>query len=117
MNDFYRIESTHREPNSISCKVSFNPEHNIFKGHFPGQPVVPGVCMMEMVRELLEQFTDTKLWLKAAGQVKFLQFLTPDTTPEVNVSWQLANSVYNVNASFKGDNGDMFKLNGSFEHK
>ncbi|MEJ0079486.1 MAG: hypothetical protein WDM78_00620 [Puia sp.] len=25
----------------------------IFSGHFPGQPVLPGVCMMEMVAEVL----------------------------------------------------------------
>lgn len=117
MNDFYTIETLKREQNSFSCTVAFNPQHDIFKGHFPGQPIVPGVCMMEMVKELLEQLTDSKLWLRAAGQVKFLRFVTPDTVPVVNVSWQEEATGYNVNASFKNDDGDLFKLSGNFEPK
>src|SRR6187549_3371631 len=103
MNDFYNIEYIQREPNSFSCKVAFNTQQDIFKGHFPGQPVVPGVGMMEMVKELLEQQTDKMLWLRNAGIVKFLQLITPDVQPVVNVSWQKDGPSYNVNASFKNE--------------
>lgn len=118
MNDFYHIEYLQRDPNSVSCKVAFNSQHDIFKGHFPGQAVVPGVCMMEMVKELLEQQTDQDLWLTNAGQVKFLQLVTPDTQPVVTITWKPSRKGYNVNAAFKneGDN-DIFKLSGDFEKK
>ena len=115
MNDFYTIQYLQREQNSFSCKVAFNTQHDIFKGHFPGQPVVPGVCMMEMIKELLEQQTDTPLWLRDAGMVKFLQLITPDVEPVVNISWQESNNGYTVNASFKNDLADLFKLTGNFE--
>lgn len=117
MNDFYKIEYIQREPNSFSCKVTFNTQHDIFKGHFPGQPVVPGVCMMEMVKELLEQQTDKNLWMRNAGIVKFLQLITPDVQPVVNVSWKQEGRGLNVNASFKNEAADLFKLTGSFEAK
>ncbi|RYE25445.1 MAG: 3-hydroxyacyl-ACP dehydratase [Sphingobacteriales bacterium] len=115
MNDFYKIEYIQRDPNSVSCKVSFNMQHDIFKGHFPQQPVVPGVCMMEMVKELLEQQTDQTLWLRDAGNVKFLQLITPDVSPIVNISWEKSKQGYEVNASFKSDVSDLFKLTGKFE--
>jgi 3-hydroxyacyl-[acyl-carrier-protein] dehydratase len=115
MNDFYSIEYLLREPNSISCKVAFNEQHDIFKGHFPGQPVVPGVCMMEMVKELLEQAVDKGLWLRNAGQVKFLQLITPDVQPLINLSWSAGGTGFTVNASFKSETSDLFKLSGSFE--
>lgn len=115
MNDFYTIEYLQREPNSFSCKVAFNLHHDIFKGHFPGQPVVPGVCMMEMVKELLEQQTDKFLWLRNAGMVKFLQLITPDVQPLINVSWKKEGMGYNVNASFQNDTADLFKLTGKYE--
>lgn len=115
MNDFYRIEYLQRDPNSISCKVAFNMQHDIFKGHFPGQPVVPGVCMMEMVKELLEQHTDQTLWLRNAGQVKFLQLITPDVQPVINISWSPESKGYNVSALFSSDSADLFKLTGKFE--
>ncbi len=115
MNDFYKIEYIQRDPNSVSCKVSFNTQHDIFKGHFPSQPVVPGVCMMEMVKELLEQQTDEALWLRDAGNVKFLQLITPDVSPIINISWQKNKQGYEVNASFKNEVSDLFKLTGKFE--
>ncbi|MCB0699905.1 MAG: 3-hydroxyacyl-ACP dehydratase [Chitinophagales bacterium] len=115
MNDFYRIEYIQREPNSVSCKIAFNTQHDIFKGHFPGQPVVPGVCMMQMVKELLEAQTDQPLWLRNALQVKFLQLITPDVEPLINISWQANDNGYNVNAAFRNDTSDLFKLTGSFE--
>ncbi|MCB9046470.1 MAG: 3-hydroxyacyl-ACP dehydratase [Chitinophagales bacterium] len=115
MNDFYRIEYIQREPNSLSCRIVFNDQHDIFKGHFPGQPVVPGVCMMQMVKELLEAQTDQNLWLRNAGQVKFLQLITPDIQPMINISWQQDDNGYNVSANFSNDAAYLFKLTGNFE--
>jgi len=115
MNDFYRIEYIQREPNSVSCRIVFNDQHDIFKGHFPSQPVVPGVCMMQMVKELLEAQTDRNLWLRNAGQVKFLQLITPDIQPMINISWQEDANGFNVNANFQNDTAYLFKLSGSFE--
>ncbi len=117
LNDFYKIEYIQREPNSVSCKIAFNNEHDIFKGHFPGQPVVPGVCMMQMVKELLEAQTDQPVWMRTAGLVKFLQLITPDVQPLVNISWRQNDNGYNVNASFSNDTADLFKLKGDFETK
>lgn len=94
-----------------------NTQHDIFKGHFPGQPVVPGVCMMEMVKELLEQQTDQRLWMRNAGQVKFLQMITPDVQPMVEISWKQTGKNFNVNASIKNNASDLFKLSGDFEKK
>lgn len=115
MNDFYRIEYIQREPNSVSCRIVFNDQHDIFKGHFPGQPVVPGVCMMQMVKELLEAQTDSNLWMRDAGQVKFLQLITPDVHPMINISWKEDGNGYSVNANFKNDTSFLFKLTGNFE--
>ena len=115
MNDFYTYRDAHKSDHSFTCKIIFNPQHDIFKGHFPGQPVVPGVCMMEMVKEFLQQVMGKQLWLRNAGNVKFLQLITPDIQPEINISWNESPSGYNVNASFKKDASDLFKLTGSFE--
>lgn len=117
LNDFYNIDYLQREPNSLSCKISFNKQHDIFKGHFPQQPVVPGVCMMQMVKELLEAQTDQPLWMRNAMQIKFLQLITPDVQPLINISWQQNDEGYNVNAAFKNETSDLFKLSGKFEIK
>jgi 3-hydroxyacyl-[acyl-carrier-protein] dehydratase len=115
MNDFYTIEYIQRDPNSFSCKVAFNNQHDIFKSHTTGRPVVPGVCMIEMVKELLEQQTDQSLWLKNAGQVKMFEMVTSDIRPIVNISWQKVAKGYSVDALFTSDVSDVFQLSGNFE--
>ena len=88
MNDFYTVHEWQLSDSTASCIVVFNQKHPIFSGHFPEQPVVPGVCMIQMVKELLERVLDKKLMLRSTGQVKFLQLITPDISSEINMDWQ-----------------------------
>ncbi|MGN0281669.1 MAG: hypothetical protein ACI4B3_05135 [Prevotella sp.] len=66
-------------------KIRFCPEHAIFKAHFPGLPIVPGVCTIQIVTELAELCLNRSLRLCKAKNVKFLSLLTPVQTPEVEV--------------------------------
>ena len=115
MNDFYTTDNMQQQENSFSCKIIFNAAHDIYKGHFPGQPVVPGVCMMEIVKELLQQQVGKILLLHNAGNIKFLQLITPDVQPIVNISWKENENGYTANASFNLDTTALFKLNGNYE--
>lgn len=36
--------------NAYSCMIAFDPAFAGFEGHFEGNPVVPGVCLIELVR-------------------------------------------------------------------
>ena len=36
--------------NAYSCTITFDPAFVGFEGHFEGNPVVPGVCLIELVR-------------------------------------------------------------------
>lgn len=35
--------------------ISFPAAHPVFAGHFPGQPIVPGVLLLDSVRLLIQQ--------------------------------------------------------------
>jgi len=97
--------------------ISIDPGHDIFNGHFPGQPVVPGVCMIQIVKELLEAQWGRSLLLQDAGQVKFLQLLQPikDELLEVHIGWkEPVNDTIAVTASFKKAAAAVFKLTGTF---
>ncbi len=51
MNDFFSIISkSSDESGRYTYIVRINPEHPIFKGHFPGKPIVPGVMTLFMTR-------------------------------------------------------------------
>lgn len=60
--------------------------HPIFKGHFPGQPVLPGVCQLRMVKELTEKALNTKLKMLQSDQIKFLSMIDPRKTPSLEVT-------------------------------
>ena len=64
--DFYRIESRleDRTLGQSGFNVILNPDHLIYKAHFPGQPVTPGVCILQMIRELLSVEMDIPLFIK-----------------------------------------------------
>jgi len=57
--------------------ISLDKNHPIFQGHFPGLPVVPGVCMMAIVKELLEEAVNRPLQLLQTANIKFLSLINP----------------------------------------
>lgn len=86
LTDFYTLQSHNKTENgSFIANILLNKEHSIFKGHFPGNPVTPGVCMMQIVKELAEEFTSKKLFLKSASNVKFMAIINPFETPELSL--------------------------------
>ena len=115
INDFYTCHDVVPGEHTLSCRVVFNADHGIFAGHFPGQPVVPGVCMLEIVKELLQGQLNKTLLLINARNVKFLKFVTPDMQPAVQITWKESNAAYIVTASFSFGDVILFKLDGTYE--
>ena len=60
----------------ISHEYLIPLSHPCLAGHFPGNPVVPGVVLLDYVRELLQQW-QPHLHIKTLSQAKFLQPLYP----------------------------------------
>jgi len=75
---------------------------------------VPGVCMMEIVKELLQQKMNRAVRLGRADNVKFLQLIIPDTKPDVKITWKETESGYSVNVLFKTESASHFKLAGQY---
>ena len=116
LNDFYTCHEPVANAHEFGCRIGFNEGHSIFKGHFPGNPIVPGVCMMEMVKELLQEQVKTPLLLRTSGNIKFLQLIKPDFTPHIKIEWKdAANEGYAVKAQLYGDGIVYFKLDGVYE--
>ncbi|MDB5235134.1 MAG: 3-hydroxyacyl-ACP dehydratase [Hymenobacter sp.] len=75
---FYTVEEVQPPtPGVIVATIRLNPAHPIFEGHFPGMPVVPGVCMLQIVKECLEERLGFSLLMMRASNLKFLTVLTP----------------------------------------
>jgi 3-hydroxyacyl-[acyl-carrier-protein] dehydratase len=68
----------------VTAVIMLNKDHKIFEGHFPGNPILPGVCTVQIVREILESVLDREIMLTRAGNIKYLGFINPLSTPEVS---------------------------------
>jgi 3-hydroxyacyl-[acyl-carrier-protein] dehydratase len=68
------------EQSEIRISVRLHPEHPVFAGHFPGNPVVPGVCQIRMITEILCSILEKELVFRSADPVKFLSTIDPRET-------------------------------------
>ncbi len=59
--------------------LSMNAECVIYKAHFPGSPITPGVCLVQTGVELLSDASGEELNLCCVKNVKFLSILHPDS--------------------------------------
>lgn len=103
---FYKINTLKFEENILEAEISINPKHAIYEGHFPNNPVTPGVVQLELVKEILGTHFNKTIQLKSLITSKFLAVLNPEKTPDalfkmtvteqedqsLKVSGQLSNS-------------------------
>lgn len=72
LNDFFSFSIESNDTGHIKAILTINRDHEILKGHFPGNPVTPGVTQIEMVRKVLSTGLNKELRLKEAKDLKFI---------------------------------------------
>lgn len=78
-NKLYNI--TKEEGNHIVIRL--DGDNEIFMAHFEGNPILPGACMTEISRELIERMTGRRLNIKNIKSIKFLQLVSPKEYVEI----------------------------------
>ncbi|MEQ1552739.1 MAG: hypothetical protein ABL929_01105 [Ferruginibacter sp.] len=117
LNNFFEIKEIGTENFETAATIIINVQHQIFEGHFPQQPVVPGVCMMQMVKEILEQVLEKKANLISSAEMKFLAIINPVENNSIDVSLKHSFSEsgnVNVVATFFKNDLMHFKFKGEF---
>ncbi|MDB5007593.1 MAG: FabA-like domain protein [Mucilaginibacter sp.] len=76
-DSLYKITSQNHHDGVIDAVLEINKEDKIFTGHFPGHPVLPGACMLQIIKEVLEDTLKASFRLKKANQIKFLAISDP----------------------------------------
>jgi 3-hydroxyacyl-[acyl-carrier-protein] dehydratase len=117
LENFYtELSSTFTANNQqdFNCIVQLNPDHPIYKGHFEQVPIAPGVCLVQIVKEILMDKFQKELILSSGDNIKFLMMINPKETPELLITFNAkisensidSSAVYSYNsasyAKFKG---------------
>jgi|SRR5476651_2250371 len=113
-NTFYHIISSAQQDNVITVSFQFDSAHPIFAGHFPGQPVVPGACMLQMVKEILSANMPSAYHLKKAGYLKFIAPIDPNMTDELEMklTYKTVEGGLQVGAVLTANGVACFKMQG-----
>lgn len=86
LKDFYKVLSEEKTTDSkYSITILVNEKHEVFKGHFPGNPIMPGVCMIQIIKELTEKITKETLMIQTLANVKFMALINPENNPELRL--------------------------------
>lgn len=91
LKDFYKVEKLEKtDDGKFKAVVFLNKEHDIFKGHFPGNPVTPGVCMMQIIKELTQEILGSSLVMTSSSNVKFMALINPDVNPTLKLDLEIS---------------------------
>ncbi len=85
IKELYHIQSFDETGGTVEASIKLNKDHEVFKGHFPGNPIMPGVCTIQIVKELTEKALDKALFLCIVSNVKFMAIINPEKNENIQV--------------------------------
>lgn len=112
----FKILSIVHQDDTVKADLKIERGNEIFKGHFPDQPVVPGASMLQAVKDVLEKALNQSLRLKKADNIKFLLLVEPGITHvlQLNLTYKLVDDQINITANLMAGEVVCMKLQGVF---
>ncbi|MBB77565.1 MAG: 3-hydroxyacyl-ACP dehydratase [Crocinitomicaceae bacterium] len=110
----YKILDKIEEQDNIIFNIKILKNHSIFEGHFPKNPVTPGVVQMEIIKELVKECHKENIELISVSNCKFLAILNPEKNELINVILKINTAEKNeikVTSFIKNDDNVFLKMN------
>lgn len=83
-------ELTHLELDSASAlraRFHIEPDHPVFRGHFPEQPVLPGVAQIHWAARTAQRHLSCRGRFSGLEALKFLRLIVPPADIELELDW------------------------------
>jgi 3-hydroxyacyl-[acyl-carrier-protein] dehydratase len=112
----FKILATDHQDNTIHAVLDIDRDNKILEGHFPGQPVVPGACMLQLVKDTLADTLNKSIRLLKADNIKFLSLIDPGTMQslQLEITYQQNENDIQVTANLNAGEVVCMKLQGVF---
>jgi len=76
--DFYNKEGVIiSDSDEITARIKLNKNHDLYNGHFPNNPITPGVIIIQITKEIMEEALDFDLLLKEIINIKYISPINP----------------------------------------
>lgn len=89
LEGLYTLDDLAVADTKATAKITINKDHIVFKGHFPDNPVMPGVCMIQIIKEITEKIVNKTLFMQSASNIKFMAIINPFVTPELELQLEI----------------------------
>jgi len=83
----------------IRAQVMVNNDSPWFSGHFPDQPILPGIAQLKMVADLLARAGRPGQGIKRLNRVKFKKIVKPGERLEIQVAATATAGLYSFRIS------------------
>ncbi len=102
--------------NSFNSTIKLNPDHEIYKGHFQKMAVAPGVCLIQMIKEILMLKFQKELILSEGNNIKFLSLINPKETNifQIDFATKQIDTLLEVSANYSNGDKILVKFKGKF---
>lgn len=110
IKNYYSIENVSKLEDGTSIfQISLNPECQVYEGHFPDEPISPGVCNIQMIKECAEQVAGKPLLMDNLQQCRLTTLVTPlkHTDVEVVLRLEEKDGIYKLKATL-GKEADIY---------
>ncbi|MEX1036436.1 MAG: hypothetical protein WDZ54_10800 [Sneathiella sp.] len=81
------ILSEQRDGDIVELELFADAELFQFKGHFPGEPVLPGVAQLDWAARFARQYFGFQGSFSKMGQIKFAKLVRADRTLLLRLEW------------------------------
>ncbi|MCH4823171.1 hydroxymyristoyl-ACP dehydratase [Gramella lutea] len=117
LEDFYEVSNTTLAGDDAVTSLKVNKDHEIYKGHFPGRPVTPGVILMQLFKEEAERIFGIRLQLVRADNVKFTAVFDPTQEDELILESNLTETgeFIKLKGIAKNSTGIVLKINSLYK--
>ncbi len=82
------------------CEFRFAADDPMFDGHFPGNPILPGVFQLELTRLMAESVLKCPLTVREISKAKFRLPISPGETVRVELKFAEKDGAIQARASF-----------------
>ncbi len=77
LDNLFIIKSIGETETGFTVLVECNPDHPVYRAHFPGNHITPGACLLKTAGEILGQKIGKPLFLKRSKNLKYINVLIP----------------------------------------
>ena len=106
ITDYYTINSKTEKDGKTIFLIQLNTNSEVYNGHFPNNPVSPGVCNVQMIVECASLIAGVELTIKSIKRCRFLNVVKPSDNKiyTIEIELEKADNGYTIIANMLDDN-------------